>query len=130
MSKFLFGAAIAISTLYGFAAFGQDFQSTWDKEGTTSKSTVSGGPSKQALCGYEWRMAKIANPGMAKDRAAWVNYMHEHCGMKGKTRNDDALKGYIGEHPDWRGEVDDIGNATKIAKGRKKFFDDCEANCG
>lgn len=130
MSKFLFGAAIAISALYGFAAFGQDFQSTWDKEGTkegTSKSTVSSGPSKQALCGYEWRQAKIANPGMAKDRAAWISYMHEHCGMKGKTRNDDALKGYIGEHPDWRGE---LVQPFTIAKGRKKLFDDCEANCG
>lgn len=116
MTKLIFVAAIAIVSLYGYGAS----QSAFAQE-------VSVEPSKQAVCGYQWRMHKIEHPEAPKDRAAYVDFMHKACGMTGKVRNDDAIKTYLDAHPekkvspDWHGALPLPG---LLARGKKKLIDD------
>lgn len=117
MSKLVFIAAIAIVSLYGYSASQGAF---------AQEATAAAEPSKQAVCGYQWRQYKAANPSAPHDRAAWVNFMHTACGMTGKVRNDDAIKTYLDAHPDKRVNPDWHGAlpGAILARGKKKLIDD------
>lgn len=108
MTRFLQASAVAILALYGYAAFG-------------AETEQEKAPSANAVCGYQWREAKKADPTL-KGRDAWIEFRRTKCAGVSKTRNDDAIRRYLEKQKTETetAPTEDEGETVMLAKFKKK----------